>query len=217
MSLARSRSKQRATVALAAAFVVLAAVPPSRAQTAQTETLRLTVNHAEVLTTDGTASSVVVANPDIADIVHEKPNLIFVFGRKPGATNLFAFDDSGRRLISREVVVVPDTQRQVTVTRVSATEIDVTDYYCEPRCVFFDRQEMVSSTTTTSPGATAGGPGAAAASGGAAAGAAPGSLPGTQGGTTGVPSAGGTSANGIPSALLQPGASGASLYRPPGQ
>jgi hypothetical protein len=214
MSVARSKSMQRAAVAVAA-LLLLAAVPSARAQSAPTGTLRLTVNHAEVLTTDGTASSVVIANPDIADIVHEKPNLIFVFGRKPGATNLLAYDDSGRRLIAREVVVVPDNQRMVTVTRVSATEIDVSDYYCEPRCVFFARQEMLSSTTTTLPGATAGG--AAAAPGGAAAGAAPGTQPATQGGTTGVPGSGGTSANGIPSALLQPGASSASSYRLPGQ
>jgi hypothetical protein len=214
MSFARPKSKQRAAFGVAAAFLLLAAVPSAWAQTAPTQTLRLTVNHAEVLTTDGTASSVVVANPDIADIVHEKPNLIFVFGRKPGATNLFAYDDTGRRLIAREVVVVPDGQRLVTVTRVSASEIDVSDYYCEPRCVFFARQEMVSSTTTTLPGATAG---AAAAPGGAAAGGAPGTQTATQGGTAGVPSSGGTSANGIPSSLLAPNAGGASLYRPPGQ
>jgi hypothetical protein len=216
MSLARPMSKQCAAIVIAVALAVLAALPQGRAQTAATETLRVTVNHAEVLTTDGTATSVVIANPDIADIVHEKPNLIFVFGRKPGATNLFAYDDSGRRLISREVVVVPDNQKMVTVTRVSATEIDVTDYYCEPRCVFFARQEMVSSTTTTLPNATPGG-GGAATSAGATSGAVPGMQPGTPGGTTGQPGTGGSSANGIPSALLQPGAVGAPSYRTPGQ
>ncbi len=86
MSVARRKSMtaRRLAPGARAAAVLLAAVPSTRAQTAPTPTLRLTVNHAEVLTTDGTASSVVVANPDIADIVHEKPNLIFVFGRKPG-------------------------------------------------------------------------------------------------------------------------------------
>ncbi|HUB95566.1 MAG TPA: pilus assembly protein N-terminal domain-containing protein [Stellaceae bacterium] len=176
-------SSQPNRYALAAFIALLGASPCSQAQTAPSAALlRLTVNHADVVTTDGTAASIVVANPDIADIVHEKPNLIFVFGRKPGATNLFAYDDSGHRLIAREVVVVPDNERMVTVTRVSSSDIDVTDYYCEPRCVYFARQETLSSTTTALPNATATAPSPAAA---------PSTLP---------------SGGGIPSALTHTGA-----------
>jgi hypothetical protein len=124
-------------VALATAIIVCGAATEARAQSARPASLRVSVNHAEVVTLQGPAAVALIANPDIADIVNERGNLIFVIGRKPGTTNLLVYDDAGKRLLGREIVVVPEDGNMVTITR----ETDVTDYYCEPRCRFYEHEQ----------------------------------------------------------------------------
>lgn len=105
---------------------------PAAAQQSRPVVLRVTVDHATVLTLAAAPAVVLIADPQVADIVDERNNLMFVLGRKPGATNLLAFDGSGRRLLDREIVVVPENANTVTVTRAN----DQTEYICAPRCAF---------------------------------------------------------------------------------
>ena len=114
-----------------AAAMLVAAILAAPAG-AQQEPLRVTVNHAATITLDATAAVVLIADPEVADVVNERNNLMFVLGRKPGATNLLVYDNAGKRLFEREVVVVPQDARTVTITR----ETDQTDYTCDPRCAF---------------------------------------------------------------------------------
>ncbi|HUN51128.1 MAG TPA: pilus assembly protein N-terminal domain-containing protein, partial [Candidatus Sulfotelmatobacter sp.] len=74
---------------------------------------------------------VLIANPDIADVVLEQGHILFVLGKHPGETRLFVYDNNGNRLLERDVVVVPENERAVTVTRA----VDPTEYSCDPRCV----------------------------------------------------------------------------------
>jgi hypothetical protein len=178
--------------ALAAAFL-LACPAPVRAQTSDSAPFRVTVNHAEVITLPAPAAVALIANPDIADVVSEQHNLIFVLGRKPGATNLIVYDDGGKRLFSREVLVVPESSGMVTITR----ETDTTDYYCEPRCRFYEHEQ---GGTPPAPPVNAG----PAVAGGTARGA-----PGQGGGGATVPAAPsdtpGSPPPYIPSVTLRPG------------
>jgi hypothetical protein len=160
---------------------------PAFAQTRQTEPLRIPVDKAEALTLDPASAVVLIANPAIADVVLERNHLLFVLGKTPGATSLFVYSEAGRPLVEREVVVVPQDNRVVTITR----ETTPTDYYCEPRCV--------ATSAVPGGGAAAGGAapagapatGAAGAAPQARAGSAPGgplpSLPGVSGATAATP------------------------------
>lgn len=146
----------------AAALAVLAAALPALAQGAGAP-LRVTLGHAEVITLDAAAATLLLANPEIADIVNERGNLVFVLGKKPGATNLLVYDAQGRRLVDREVVVVPQERATVSVAR----DIDVGDYLCDPRCTFVGH-----APSAATPGSGGGTAGASAAAGPAGAGAA---------------------------------------------
>ena len=93
--------------------------------------LRVTLSKAEVVSIDGTAAVVLIADPSIADVVLEQGHILFVLGKTTGETRLFVYDDKGNRLLERDVVVVPQGERAVTVTR----DIQPTEYTCDPRCV----------------------------------------------------------------------------------
>ncbi|HXQ52437.1 MAG TPA: pilus assembly protein N-terminal domain-containing protein [Stellaceae bacterium] len=159
--LLQHRRKSAGRIAVAAAML-LGAHSAGFAQSAapatpavQTAPLKVTVNHAEALTLRANAAVALIANPDIADLINERNNLIFVLGRKPGVTNLLVYDDAGRRLLGRDIEVVPEQGGMVAITR----ETDVTDYYCEPQCVFYEH-EQGGSLPTPPPTAAAAGAGA---------------------------------------------------------
>src|SRR3954463_15748680 len=99
------------------AMGVAGALLPLGMAHAEAPTLRVTVDKAEVLKVDGSASVVLVANPQIADVVVERNHLVFVVGRRPGETRLYIYSASGKALLEREIVVVPQGDRTVTITR----------------------------------------------------------------------------------------------------
>jgi hypothetical protein len=146
--------------AFLAALLALPAV--SAAQSDQSLPIRVTVNHAAVISLHQNPGVALIANPDIADIVNDKTNLIFVLGRKPGATNLLIYDTSGQPLLNREIEVVPDTGNTVAITR----ETDVTRYYCEPHCVLYEHEGGVTTAPTAVSSGGAAAPGAQGANGG---------------------------------------------------
>jgi hypothetical protein len=146
------RTRGRVGAVVLGALVALA-VPVA----AQDAPLRVTVNHATAITLDAAAATVLIADPEIADVVNERNSLLFVLGRKPGATNLLVYDGAGKRLLAREVVVVPPEARTVTITR----ETDATDYSCDPRCAF--REHLVGAPRSEIGTAAASPAGAAAA------------------------------------------------------
>jgi hypothetical protein len=140
-------------LAAAALAAALLAAPAA----AQQGPLRVTVDHAAAITLDAAATVALIADPEVADVVNERNNLMFVLGRKPGATNLLVYDNAGKRLLEREVVVVPQDTRTVTITR----ETDQTDYICDPRCAF---REHLAGAPRAEIGAAAAAPAGAAAS-----------------------------------------------------
>ncbi len=57
------------------------------------------------------ASAVFVADPTIADVQIKTPRLIYIYGRAPGATSLYAVDENENILINRKVSVAFETSR----------------------------------------------------------------------------------------------------------
>jgi Flp pilus assembly secretin CpaC len=126
---------------LAGAFAL---VGLSSAALAQNSALRVTMSKAEVITLNGAASVVMVANPQIADVVLERNNLLFVLGKQPGETRLYVYNGAGKPMLEREIVVVPQGERTVTILRNGQPD----DYSCAPRCVSLDRRAAAPAAAT---------------------------------------------------------------------
>src|SRR5262245_41619257 len=122
---------------LATALALAGLIGTADAQTDRA--LRVTVNKAEVVSLGGTASVVLVANPQIADVVPERTNLSFVLGKRPGEPRLYVYNGAGRAMLEREIVVVPQADRTVTVIRNG----DADEYSCAPRCVSLERRTAI--------------------------------------------------------------------------
>ena len=117
----------RIAAAFSAAALVLAA---GAAMADGPAPLRVTMDKAEVVHLTAAAAVVLVANPAIADVVVERGKLLFVLGRRPGETRLYVYSDSGQRVIERDIVVVRQQERTVTITRGTRA----LDYGCDDRC-----------------------------------------------------------------------------------
>jgi pilus assembly protein CpaC len=100
-----------------AAIALLAAVTatmPSHAQQPPAQQPRTTreisiqQNSGELVQLPAAAASVLVANPDIADVQAPAANLLMVFGRRPGRTSVYALSASGQPLAALSVKVTHD-------------------------------------------------------------------------------------------------------------
>lgn len=67
--------------------------------------VELEINEGQLVRLQRGASSVFIANPDIADIQVKSPKIVYIFGKKPGETTLFAVDDNGNILLNTKVHV----------------------------------------------------------------------------------------------------------------
>ncbi len=70
--------------------------------------LSLTVDHGIPLTLNGSASSVFIANPEIADVQVLSPTQVMLFGKRTGETSFIATDSKGTTLAERTVIVSQD-------------------------------------------------------------------------------------------------------------
>jgi pilus assembly protein CpaC len=104
---------RRATVGTAIAAVLaasLAAGAPAPAFAQQTTVrptndVTLSVGAGQMVRLDGTMTDLFVANDKIADVQVRSANQIYVFGKSPGETTLFATDRAGRTIYSANVRV----------------------------------------------------------------------------------------------------------------
>lgn len=76
------------------------------------------------------ADSVIIGNPNIADVAVHDDTLLFVTGKSYGTTNLMIFDNEGNTIHSSDVVVTANTTSWVSVKRAGANFT----YDCSPDC-----------------------------------------------------------------------------------
>ncbi len=74
-------------------------------------TITVELNEGKLVRIDDPAASVFVANPGIADVAVKSPRLIYVFGRHPGETSLFAVDGDENVLLSVNLSVTHNLTR----------------------------------------------------------------------------------------------------------
>lgn len=185
-----ARTARAGSAILAGAAALLLFGAAGFGQSKQGATIRVEIDKAEVVTLNGSASVVMIANPAIADVVVERNHLMFILGKQPGETRLYVYNGSGKLVLQREVVVVPHDDRTVSVTRVAPDKIDLSNYSCDPNCVVTTETSSAASGASSASGGGAGTGGGAAPVAGATP--APGATPPAAGGTPQAPAAGGT-------------------------
>jgi pilus assembly protein CpaC len=77
---------------------------PASAQT-QPNRIRVEMSGGELIELPRPAANVFIADSTIADVQAPSGNSIFVFGKKPGTTMLFALDANGKQIMRTQVVV----------------------------------------------------------------------------------------------------------------
>jgi pilus assembly protein CpaC len=92
---------QAATPVVAAPKIIAAAGAP----------LMVDVGKGQLVTLDHAATTVFVADPDVADVQVKSPSLIYLFGKKGGETTLFAVGENDQVLANLNVRVRYDTAR----------------------------------------------------------------------------------------------------------
>lgn len=80
-----------------------AATPPAQAAGA----IRVQADSAVQIAIAEAAATVLIANPEIADVVALKSGQVLLVGRRPGRTDLLVMSASGKQLLARPVVVAP--------------------------------------------------------------------------------------------------------------
>jgi pilus assembly protein CpaC len=97
---------KRASFLIVPAFVLLLAAGPALA--ARPAALSVSIDHGETVKLAAPAASVLIANPDIADIQILSPTQVMIFGKRTGETTFMATDGKGNTLAQRTIVVTQD-------------------------------------------------------------------------------------------------------------
>jgi pilus assembly protein CpaC len=106
VSLALARAVALGLALLAAAVSLVATVQPASAEFLNGGgAVTLEANKGRLIRLREAAATVLVADPAIADVQVKSPNLLYVFGKKPGETSLFAVDARDRVLLNVTVTV----------------------------------------------------------------------------------------------------------------
>ena len=110
---------------LIAALALFASV-----QNAQAGQLWLTMDRVHPHKVDSEVDSIVVGNPAIADVTVRDSNNLLLFGRSPGLTNIYLFDQEGNVIDDLVIRVRTPNTDMLTVFRGSAR----TTYNCTTNC-----------------------------------------------------------------------------------
>lgn len=97
--------------------------------TPETQYINLPINKAAVLRLPRPSRDVVVANPDLMDIVVRSPQEIYLFSKKAGHTNAFIFDDAGQQIVNLEINIGIDVKEleRVFTEQIPDSNIKITN------------------------------------------------------------------------------------------
>jgi Flp pilus assembly secretin CpaC len=99
-----SRSAAKRPVALLAALAFAALALPGVAL-AQAQPLNVEIDQSARVQLSGPAGSVIVGNPQIADVTVVDANTLYITGKGYGVTEVVAVDTIGRTVFQRQIVV----------------------------------------------------------------------------------------------------------------
>ena len=135
--------------ALTFAPLTLAPLAAQARSGAENGALNVEIDRSARIQLRGAAASVIVANPQIADVSVVDANTLFIVGKGYGVTEVVAVDGVGRTLFQREVVVTGGSTGSVRVWRGA----QATEMACAASCAPSIRN--VSATASAAPVAPA--------------------------------------------------------------
>ena len=112
------------TMLFAAAALVAAASPAAAGQ------VWLTIDHVRPYEIERPAGEIVIGNPGIADVTVQDKTRILLFGKAPGVTNMYIFDEQGKAIENLIVRVSASTAGMLTFHRGA----ERTTYACTNEC-----------------------------------------------------------------------------------
>ncbi len=136
--------RRLASVVAVLAFAGSAQVSQAWAQSAQ---MNLAVDTMQRVSVRGSISSVIVANPQIADATVVDANTLFVTGKGYGTTQVTAVDAIGRVLFQNQIVVTGGQSGSVRVWRGA----QVTEMACASSCSPSIRSTSDGASATPTP------------------------------------------------------------------
>ncbi len=128
-------------IALLAAFFA----PATNAAAAQ---LWLTMDQVRPYEIETPAARIVVGNPAIADVTVLENSKILLFGKSPGLTNIFLFDEAGRAIDELSIRVGSADNRMVVFHRGSVRTTLTCASQCEPTNAVGDDVVVFGNITT---------------------------------------------------------------------
>jgi pilus assembly protein CpaC len=160
-------------VAIVAWLGVATTVPQiaTAAEVVQEHPVVLDVDKAQMIQLTEPATTVFVANPEIADIQIPNPTSFVIFGRKPGATTAYAFTRGGKVTsylvtVNRQITGILDTLRKavpsaaidvssaptgVTISGSVASPRDAEALKAAARQYLGEKETLIFNVTVTSP------------------------------------------------------------------
>jgi len=99
-------------------------------QAAHAEQLWLTMDQVRPYKLESPAQSIVVGNPSIADVTVQDNTNVLLFGKSPGMTNIYIFDENGEPVKNLIIRVRTASNDMLTVHRGAAR----TTYNCTTNC-----------------------------------------------------------------------------------
>ncbi|KQR56407.1 pilus assembly protein N-terminal domain-containing protein [Brevundimonas sp. Leaf168] len=124
---------------LAAALIVAPVVA-----SAQDGALNVEIDRSARVQLRGAAASIIVGNPQIADVSLVDANTMFIVGKGYGVTEVVAVDGVGRTLFQREIVVTGGSTGSVRVWRGA----QATEMACGASCTPSVRSPSASAAPT---------------------------------------------------------------------
>ena len=125
------------------AGLVLAAA--SSATVASAQSLNVEIDRSARVALTGSAASVIVGNPAIADVTVVDANTLFVTGKGYGVTEVIAVDGVGRTIFQGEIVVTGGSTGSVRVWRGA----QATEMACAASCAPSIRNGAGAATSRT--------------------------------------------------------------------
>ena len=114
---------------LAVALLAIAPLAASRAAPRSTDPprgeLRLSQSEGKLLHLPRAPASIFLADPTIADVATPTDKTVFLYGKKPGRTSLFALDASGAEIASWRVIVTVSDEELRTLVRAKVGDYPV--------------------------------------------------------------------------------------------
>ncbi len=111
-------------------ILIAAAIFAATTQVAAAEQLWLTMDQVRPFKLENPAKSIVVGNPAIADVTIQDNANILLFGKAPGLTNIYIFDENGEAVKNLVIRVRTPSSDMMTVHRGVAR----TTYNCTTNC-----------------------------------------------------------------------------------